>query len=139
MENTFCPAYAEKILTEGDVDFVAMGRSWLADPQWGEKAISGRDEDIRKCLGCMYCFETAGNNLISGGSHAFCSVNPCMGEEASCDDSVADGEGRSVVVVGGGPAGLEASRRDWAVRCISPPCLRTGQRWATLSSMPKNS
>ena len=103
------PAYAEKILTEGDVDFVAMGRSWLADPQWGEKAISGRDEDIRKCLGCMYCFETAGNNLISGGSHAFCSVNPCMGEEASCDDSVADGEGRSVVVVGGGPAGLEAS------------------------------
>ena len=93
MENTFCipvaatgvirdPAYAEKILTDDDVDFVAMGRSWLADPQWGEKAISGRDEDIRKCLGCMYCFETAGNNLISGGS---------------------------VVVVGGGPAGLEAS------------------------------
>ena len=57
------PAYAEKILTDDDVDFVAMGRSWLADPQWGEKAISGRDEDIRKCLGCMYCFETAGNTI----------------------------------------------------------------------------
>ena len=103
------PAYAEKILTDDDVDFVAMGRSWLADPQWGEKAISGRDEDIRKCLGCMYCFETAGNNLISGGSHAFCSVNPCMGEEASCDDFVADGEGRSVVVVGGGLTGMETA------------------------------
>ena len=113
------PAFAEEILNNGDVDFIAMGRSWLADPQWGIKAIAGRDDDIRKCLGCMYCFETAGNNLCTGGSHAFCSVNPCMGEETVYDALKQDGNDRTVVVVGAGPAGLEAAmvlaRREFKV------------------------
>lgn len=103
------PAYAEQILEAGDVDFIAMGRSWLADPQWGVKAIEGRDDDIRKCLGCMYCFETAGNNLCTGGSHAFCSVNPYMGEETVYGAPRTDGAGRTVAVVGAGPAGMEAA------------------------------
>ncbi len=103
------PAYAEQILEAGDLDFIAMGRSWLADPEWGVKAIEGRDEDIRKCLGCMYCFETAGNNLCTGGSHAFCSVNPYMGEETVYEEPKKDGAGRTAVVVGAGPAGLEAA------------------------------
>ncbi len=103
------PAYAEQILENGDLDFIAMGRSWLADPEWGNKALEGRDADIRKCLGCMYCFETAGNNLCTGGSHAFCSVNPCLGEEARYENIPRDGNGRTVVVVGAGPAGLEAA------------------------------
>ena len=103
------PAFAEQILENGDVDYIAMGRSWLADPEWGVKAIEGRDKDIRKCLGCMYCFETAGNNLCTGGSHAFCSVNPYMGEETKYSTPKKDGAGRTVVVVGAGPAGLEAA------------------------------
>lgn len=103
------PEYAEHILAEGKIDYIVMGRSWLADPEWGKKAIEGRGRDIRKCLGCMYCFETAGNNIMTGGSHAFCAVNPYMGEETKYGEPSKDGNGRKVVVVGAGPAGLEAA------------------------------
>ena len=103
------PEFAEKVLADGMVDFIAMGRSWLADPEWGVKAIEGRSEDIRKCTGCMYCFETASETLITGHSHAFCAINPYMGQETEYDDLKKDGNGRKVVVVGGGPAGMEAA------------------------------
>ena len=132
------PAYAEQILENGDVDYIAMGRSWLADPEWGVKAIEGRDEDIRKCLGCMYCFETAGNNLCTGGSHAFCSVNPCMGEETKYGVPKKDGAGRTIVVVGAGPAGLEAAmvlaQRDFKVILFDRRERLGGQMY--LASMP---
>lgn len=132
------PAYAEQILENGDVDYIAMGRSWLADPEWGVKAIEGRDEDIRKCLGCMYCFETAGNNLCTGGSHAFCSVNPCMGEETKYSAPKKDGAGRTVVVVGAGPAGLEAAmvlaQRDFKVILFDRRERLGGQMY--LASLP---
>ena len=132
------PAYAEQILENGDVDFVAMGRSWLADPEWGVKAIAGRDEEIRKCLGCMYCFETAGNNLCTGGSHAFCSVNPYMGEELNYGEPGKDGEGRLCVVVGAGPAGLEAAmilgKRGFHVKVFEKRERLGGQMY--LASLP---
>ena len=132
------PAYAEQILENGDVDFVAMGRSWLADPEWGVKAIAGRDEEIRKCLGCMYCFETAGNNLCTGGSHAFCSVNPYMGEELNYGEPGKDGEGRLCVVVGAGPAGLEAAmilgERGFQVKLFEKRERMGGQMY--LASLP---
>ncbi len=132
------PAYAEQILENGDVDFVAMGRSWLADPDWGVKAIEGRDDDIRRCLGCMYCFETAGNNLCTGGSHAFCSVNPRMGEETRYGEPVKDGGGRTAVVVGAGPAGLEAAmvlaQREFKVVLFEKRDRIGGQMY--LSSLP---
>jgi NADPH-dependent 2,4-dienoyl-CoA reductase/sulfur reductase-like enzyme len=91
------------------VDFIAMGRSWLADPQWGVKALSGRADEINKCTGCMYCFETAGNAIETGETHAYCAVNPYMGQETVYGEPAKDGEGRKVVVAGGGPAGLEAA------------------------------
>lgn len=132
------PAFAEQILENGDVDYIAMGRSWLADPEWGVKAIEGRDEDIRKCLGCMYCFETAGNNLCTGGSHAFCSINPCMGEETKYSVPKKDGAGRTIVVVGAGPAGLEAAmvlaQRDFKVILFDRRERLGGQMY--LASMP---
>lgn len=86
-----------------------MGRSWLADPDWGVKALSDQSEDIRKCLGCMYCFETAGNSLCTGEGHAYCSINPYLGEETKYKEVNKDGERRTVVVVGSGPAGLESA------------------------------
>ena len=132
------PVFAEQILENGDVDYIAMGRSWLADPEWGVKAIGGRDEDIRKCLGCMYCFETAGNNLCTGGSHAFCSVNPYMGEETKYDAPKRDGAGRTVTVVGAGPAGLEAAmvlaQREFKVILFDRRERLGGQMY--LASMP---
>ena len=103
------PEFADKILADGLIDFVAMGRSWLADPEWAVKALSGRCEDIRKCTGCMYCFETAGETLVTGGSHAFCAINPYMGQETLYDEPAKDGNHRKAVVVGGGPGGMEAA------------------------------
>ena len=103
------PEYAEQVLVDGLVDFIAMGRSWLADPEWGVKALSGRSADIRKCLGCMYCFESAGKVLVTGGDHAYCSINPYMGQETKYGEPVKDGNDRKAVVVGGGPCGMEAA------------------------------
>ena len=103
------PEFAEQVLADGMVDFIAMGRSWLADPEWGVKALSGRSADIRKCTGCMYCFETAGDVLVTGGGHSYCAVNPYMGQETKYDEPKKDGKGRKVVVIGAGPGGLEAA------------------------------
>lgn len=102
------PEFCEKVLEEGSIDFIAMGRSWLADPEWGVKALNGRSDEIRKCLGCMYCFESTGNALCTGEGHVQCSVNPYLGEETHYDAPKQDGGGRKAVVVGSGPAGLEA-------------------------------
>jgi 2,4-dienoyl-CoA reductase-like NADH-dependent reductase (Old Yellow Enzyme family)/thioredoxin reductase len=103
------PEFCEQTLADGKVDYIAMGRSWLADPEWGKKALEGHPEDICQCTGCMYCFETAGNALITGETHSFCAVNPYMGQETLYGEPKKDGANRQVVVVGGGPAGLEAA------------------------------
>ena len=62
--------FANKLVEDGKVDFVALGRPWLCDPDFGNKALSGNGDDIRKCMSCVYCFDTAGESLISGGDHA---------------------------------------------------------------------
>ncbi|RUP85678.1 NAD(P)/FAD-dependent oxidoreductase [Dermabacter sp. HSID17554] len=99
------PEQAEKMLNDGLVDLIAMGRSWLADPQWGIKAIEGRDADITRCIGCMYCFEA----LFSGG-HVECAVNPRCGFESEFPlEPERNAEGRTALVIGGGPAGCEAA------------------------------
>ena len=99
------PEQAEKMLNDGLVDLIAMGRSWLADPQWGIKAIEGRDADITRCIGCMYCFEA----LFSGG-HIECAVNPRCGFESEFPlEPERNAEGRTALVIGGGPAGCEAA------------------------------
>jgi 2,4-dienoyl-CoA reductase-like NADH-dependent reductase (Old Yellow Enzyme family)/thioredoxin reductase len=103
------PEFADKLIMDGTTDFIGMGRSWLADPEWGVKAIEGRGADIRKCTGCMYCFETAGNTLVTGGGAASCAINPRMGRETHYPALEAHGNGRRVVVIGAGPGGLQAS------------------------------
>lgn len=132
------PDFCDKTIENGEIDFIAMGRSWLADPEWGVKALSDHADDIRKCLGCMYCFETAGNALCTGEGHAYCSVNPYLGEETVYGAPTEDGAGRKVVVVGGGPAGLEAAmilaKRKFNVTLIEKNDHLGGQMY--LSSLP---
>lgn len=133
------PEFAEELLKDGTTDFIAMGRSWLADPNWGVKAIEGRSDDIRKCTGCMYCFETAGNSLVTGGEAAACSVNPRMGRETIYTEELKkDGAGRKVVVIGAGPGGLEAAmvlaKRDFDVTLLEKNEYLGGQMY--LSSLP---
>lgn len=132
------PEFCDQTIADGAVDFIAMGRSWLADPEWGVKALEGRSDDIRKCTGCMYCFETAGNALCTGEGHAFCSINPYMGQETLYGEPKKDGAGRKVVVVGGGPAGMEAAmilaQREFNVTLFEKGDKLGGQMY--LASLP---
>lgn len=98
------PEFAEKLLEEGVCDFIGSARSHLADPEWASKALSGRDDDIRKCVSCLNCMRT-----LMGGP-VRCAVNAQACCELERCDLRKDGAGRSVAVIGAGPAGLEASR-----------------------------
>ena len=98
------PEFAEQMLREGVCDYAGLGRSQLSDPEWTKKAHEGREDEIRKCIGCLFCFESL---FISGSSG--CSVNPMLGREALFDNVEKNGRGRPVAVIGGGPAGLQAA------------------------------
>ena len=100
------PSVAEQLLEEGCVDFVGIARGQLADPDWGIKAKAGKDVLIRKCLGCMECFRILNDGLPLG-----CTLNPVLGREFEWGDEklVKNGAGRTVAVVGAGPAGMEAA------------------------------
>jgi 2,4-dienoyl-CoA reductase-like NADH-dependent reductase (Old Yellow Enzyme family)/thioredoxin reductase len=99
------PKIAEQLLEEGVCDFVAVGRGQLADPEWVNKARKGEDISIRKCIGCCRCIEA-----ISYGRHFECSVNPRLGRELEFLQLEKNGEGKKIVVVGGGPAGMQAAK-----------------------------
>ncbi|MBQ8178727.1 MAG: FAD-dependent oxidoreductase [Clostridia bacterium] len=99
------PEQAESQLQEGVQDFVCLGRPQIADPYWANKAISGKGT-IKRCICCLNCIESMQNNAYLG-SHGECAVNPFVGKEGS--SLTADGNGRKVVVIGAGPAGLTAS------------------------------
>lgn len=98
------PEAAEALLAQGAVDFVGVGRGHLADPDWCRKAFSGRQSEIRKCIGCLACFgELAKLHRVK------CSVNPETGREREYARPEMNGAGRTVAVIGGGPAGIEAA------------------------------
>lgn len=100
------PEQAESQLQEGIQDMISLGRPHIADPHWAKKAESGHPEDIKRCICCLYCIESMQNNAYIG-DHGYCAVNPFVGSE---DYELAkDGNGRKVLVVGSGPAGLTAA------------------------------
>ena len=102
------PAVAEAFLEEGVVDFVGMGRTWLADPEWGRKVQEGRESELKKCINCLRCFETL-MGLNAQGLPFECAVNPLTCNEYRYGDLVPDTAGHKVVVVGGGPGGMTAA------------------------------
>lgn len=99
------PAFAENLLQEGAVDFIGNTRGHLADPDWCNKARYGEDIDIRKCIQCLYCFQE-----MFSMKEIRCAINPVAGREASLGKLDQVGNGRTVAVVGAGPAGLEAAK-----------------------------
>jgi 2,4-dienoyl-CoA reductase-like NADH-dependent reductase (Old Yellow Enzyme family)/thioredoxin reductase len=100
-------ATARFAISEGLVDMVGMMRAHMADPHIARKLEAGEADRIRTCVGASYCI-----NRIYRGLDALCIQNPATGREATIPHVVArsSGPGRRVVVVGGGPAGLEAAR-----------------------------
>jgi len=99
------PDLAEKVLQEGKADFIGLGRYLLADPEWANKVKEGRPEDIIPCLGCHEgCIARVRKFQRIG-----CAVNPATGLEKKLSIHPAKRR-KSVLVVGGGPAGMEAAR-----------------------------
>ncbi len=99
------PAAAESALNEERCDAVAVGRALLADPEWATKSRHGHTADIRPCIGTVE--GCAG--MLQHGDPISCSVNPDVGREATArpEPGVLNG---SVLVIGGGVAGMEAAR-----------------------------
>jgi thioredoxin reductase len=98
------PDYAQQLLEEGACDFIGSARDHLADSEWANKAIEQRDSEIRPCISCLNCMKS----MAEGDMH--CAVNPQGACELARSDIREDGAGRLTVVVGGGPAGMEAAR-----------------------------
>jgi 2,4-dienoyl-CoA reductase-like NADH-dependent reductase (Old Yellow Enzyme family)/thioredoxin reductase len=102
------PENAEKVIAEGSADMVSIVRGQIADPHLANKAKEGRPEDIRPCISC--------NQLCLGRRlrdyWVSCISNPSVAREYQWDGDTAPpaAKPRHVLVVGGGPAGLEAAR-----------------------------
>lgn len=100
------PATAEALLREGVCDFAGVSRAQLADPDWVNKACSGREALLRKCIGCMSC-----NKEVVNHRGIRCAINPRLGRERDYNSTALrrDGAGRCVPVIGGGPGGMQAA------------------------------
>jgi hypothetical protein len=100
------PAQAEEILAAGQADLIGLSRALLADPFWPSKARMGRPSEIRPCIACNEC-----ENQLFKGAAVDCAVNPlAIPVPAEGVEPVPPARKKRVIVVGGGPAGLEAAR-----------------------------
>jgi 2,4-dienoyl-CoA reductase-like NADH-dependent reductase (Old Yellow Enzyme family) len=98
------PDAAEKILRTKAADIIGLCRPLLADPDWVRKAQGGRPDEIRRCISCNQCW-----GWISRGRPIGCVHNATTGRELTSQITPAARRKR-VLIVGGGPAGLEAAR-----------------------------
>jgi 2,4-dienoyl-CoA reductase-like NADH-dependent reductase (Old Yellow Enzyme family)/thioredoxin reductase len=99
-------ATARYAVSSGQLDMVGMTRAHMADPHIVRKIIEGREQDIRPCVGATYCLDR-----IYQGGMALCIHNPSTGREEDLPHTIQQAATRRrVVVIGAGPAGLEAAR-----------------------------
>ena len=99
-------ATARHAIAEGHVDLIGMTRAHMADPYLVQKLSSGDEERIRPCVGLGYCVDR-----VNQGKAAVCGHNAAMGREAKMPHIIQQAaKPKKVVVVGGGPGGLEAAR-----------------------------
>ena len=99
-------ATARHAVATNQLDMVGMTRAHMADPHIVQKIMAGKEDDIRPCVGATYCLDR-----IYQGGEALCIHNPSTGRELSVPHVIAPADRRkNVVIVGAGPAGLEAAR-----------------------------
>jgi NADPH-dependent 2,4-dienoyl-CoA reductase/sulfur reductase-like enzyme len=99
------PQFAEEVLAQGKADYIALARPFLADPDWPAKAEAGKDDEIRHCISCDYC-----RLALLHTRPIRCLVNPETGREREFAAVAPASAAKRVIVVGGGPGGLEAAR-----------------------------
>jgi 2-enoate reductase len=99
------PEVAENVVAEGKADFIAIGRGLLSDPEWVNKVQSGTTDAIIPCIGCH---EGCLWQMIAGEPTS-CSLNPITGHEIEWKVTKLK-EKKSLLVIGGGPGGIEAAR-----------------------------
>lgn len=98
------PGLASRVLEEGKADLIAIGRGILADPDLPTKALNGRSKEIHRCIACNSCRDPVSRQE----STIMCLVNPEVGWEGQEGAAKAE-RPRRVLVLGGGPAGIEAA------------------------------
>ena len=123
------PEMLESIIAGGRADAVVMGRALLADPYLPRKAFAGRDDEIVRCCRCFTCMA---ERLITG--LRICALNPVIGHEYEHNYAPAPTEVKKVLVVGGGPGGIQcaltAAERGHSVIL----CEKTGSLGGALKS-----
>ncbi|WP_367921343.1 FAD-dependent oxidoreductase, partial [Nocardioides ginsengisoli] len=130
------PALGEELIASGGADFVAMGRQLLADPELVGKLREGRAASVRPCINCYVCVE---QNFWDGVP--VCAVNPALGNETLLPFPIVATR-RHVVVVGGGPGGMEAARvaaeRGHRVTLVEKGDRLGGSAWFSQLTTPAN-
>jgi 2,4-dienoyl-CoA reductase-like NADH-dependent reductase (Old Yellow Enzyme family)/NADPH-dependent 2,4-dienoyl-CoA reductase/sulfur reductase-like enzyme len=130
------PELADEMIASGDCDFVSMGRQLLADPDLPSKLAGGCRSSVRPCINCYVCVE---QNFYDAPPR--CAVNPGLNDEPAGDFAPA-ASARHVVVVGGGPAGMETARiaasRGHRVTLIDAADRLGGTAWFSQLTTPDN-
>lgn len=98
------PEQMEEILASGKADVIEMSRALIADPYLPMKAAAGQEEKISKCIRCFLCL-----NQTATKRNIRCAVNPVIGRELEHQYALPPAKPKKVLVVGGGPAGMEAA------------------------------
>ena len=121
------PAFADQVIADGKADFIELGRQGFADPEFPNKAFSGREDTIRKCVRCFSCYpgfcehrtdvplwekglsKEDVDRIYSPASMGRCAINPNSGFGWYEDRHPYPTKSRNVLIIGGGVGGLQAA------------------------------